>query len=257
MKRKRKYKIKKKKKQSFLKKIFFSFGVFLFLLVIACSAFYKFSPNFKIKGMEVVGSKTVSQEEIKKVAENLFVSSFNLFGQEIVLDNIFLSLSSKSDELLKQFPEIENINIKKDYSKGLIYLEILEKEPIAVWCDNIKCYLIDKKGSFVRNYNNENNYYTIKEVENDEYDKKNILACSLKVKEKIEKYGLKINEFLVYKEKFVLSKIGNCDIIFNLKDDFDWQVEKMEIVLKQDKYRNNLNNLNYIDLRFGNQAVVK
>jgi len=253
--RRKRSKKRSRKKNNIFKNIFFGFCGFLFLLIIIFSAIYQMSPNFKIKGLEVIGSETVPSDEVKKAAQDLFVSSFNIFGQEIVIDNIFLSFKGKTNELMKEFPEIENVVIKKDFSKGMIYLEIKEKEPAVTWCNNEKCFLLNKNASFIRNCDREGDYVLIQEKEEKEFNKQETINSIFQLDKKLREYGLNIEEYDLYSEKLIA--VSNCDFMFNLDDSFDWQIEKLEIVLKQERYLNNLNNFQYIDLRFGNQAVVK
>lgn len=253
--RRKRSKKRSRKKNNIFKKIFFGFCGFLFLLIVIFSAIYQMSPNFKIKGLEVIGSETLPNEEVKKAAQDLFVSSFNILGQKVVVDNIFLSFNGKTNELMKEFPEIENISIKKDFSKGMIYLEIKEKEPAVIWCNNEKCSLLDKNASFIRDCDREGDYILIQEKEEKEFNRQEIINSVSLLDKKLKDYGLNVEEYDLYSEKLIV--VSSCDFIFNFDDSFDWQVEKMEIVLKQDKYLNNLNNFQYIDLRFGNQAVVK
>jgi cell division septal protein FtsQ len=255
MKRRKYSKKRNSKKNNIFKKMFFAFCGFIFLLIIVFSALYQMAPNFKIKGLEIIGNETLPQEEVKKAAQDLFVSSFNILGQEIMVDNIFLSFKGKTNELMERFPEIENIIIKKDFSKGMIYLEIQEKEPAVIWCDNQECSLLDKKASFIRNSNREEGFVLIQEKEEREFNKQETINSVLKLDKKLKEYNLNTQEYDLFLEKLVA--VNNCNFIFNLDDSFDWQVEKIDIVLKQEKYINNLNNYQYIDLRFGNQAIVK
>ncbi len=255
--KKRKRKYTRRKKNTLLKKVFFSFCGLLFFLVIIFSALYKLSPNFEIKGMEITGTQTLSQDEIKEAAESLFISSFNVLGKDVVIDNIFLSFKGKINELMERFPEIENVSIKKDFSQGMIYLEIKEKEPAIIWCDQEKCSLLDKKASFIRNCDKGNDFIIIQEMDGEEYKKQEVINSTFLLSKKLGEYNLKIGECSLYSEKFIVNNINGCNIIFNLNDDFDWQLEKIDTVLKQTKYLNNLSNFDYIDLRFGNQAVIK
>lgn len=253
MKRKRKY----KKKNNKLKKLFLGFLGLLFFLVIAFSALYQYLPNFKIKGFEIVGTETLSSEDLKKEAEDLFVSSFNVFGQELVIDNIFLSFKNKTGELMKRFPEIESVSVKKDFSKSVIYLEIKEKEPAIIWCDNEKCSLLDKKASFIRDCDKNEGFSIIEERDEMSIEKQQVIDSVFILEEKLSHYNLKPEKYFLYSERLVANNVNGCDIIFNIDQEFDWQIEKMETILKQDKYFSTLNTFEYIDLRFGNQAVVK
>jgi len=252
MKRKR----RRKKKKSIFNKLFLGFFSFIVFVVILFSALYKFSPNLKIKGFEIIGAETVSSEEVKKEAQTLFISSFNFLGQEITIDNILFSFK-KGEELLKMFPEIESISVKKDFSKSIIYLEIKEKEPAIIWCNYEKCSLFNKEASFIRDCEKSNDWPIIKEEDKNDYIKEEAISAVLKIEKILKEYNLKPEQYLLYSEKIIADNVNNCDIIFNLDNDFDWQLEKMETVLKQEKYLSQLSTFSYIDLRFGNQAIVK
>lgn len=259
MKKRRRIK-KRKAKKNFLKKFFFGLALIVFSFVLSAVALYYFSPDMRIKGLEIVGGKTVSQDDIKEAAQDLFVYSFNFLGREIVINNIFVSLDGKSSKLMERFPEIESISIKKDYVKGLVYLEILEKEPVATWCDNDNCSLVDRKGSFIKSCSKEenNDLILIEEAEKaGDLKKEEVIGSALSLREKMKKYGLEAKIFSLFSDKFVLEDVRGCDFIFNLNDDFDWQIEKLQVVLDQDEYLSNLSAFQHIDLRFGNQAVVK
>ncbi|MDD5696486.1 MAG: hypothetical protein PHO90_00740 [Candidatus Pacebacteria bacterium] len=258
--KRRRYAKRKRKKKSFLSKLFFGLALIVFSFGLGIFILYRFSPDMMIKGVEIVGGRTVSQDDIKDVAQELFVSSFNFLGREVAINNIFVSLEGKADKLLEQFPEIESVSIKKDYVKGLVYLEILEKEPAAVWCSNGNCSLVDGKGSFIRSCPREenNDLVLIEEKEKGSgLDKEEAVSASLYLNEKMKKYGLEAKIFSLFPDKLVLEDVRGCDFIFSPSDDFDWQVEKMEAVLDQGEYLNNLSAFQYIELRWGNQAVVK
>jgi len=241
-------------------KLFFGLALIVFSFVLGAFVLYRLSPDMMIKGVEIVGGKTVSNDDIKKVAQELFVSSFNFLGREVSVNNIFVSLEGKSSKLLEQFPEIESIGIKKDYVKGLVYLEILEKEPAAVWYENGSCSLIDGKGSFIRSCSGgeSSDLVLIEEKEKgSDLNKGEVISAALSLREEMNGYGLEAKNFSLFPDKFVLEDMKGCDFIFSLGDDFDWQIEKMEAVLDQGGYLNNLENFQHIELRWGNQAVVK
>ena len=88
-------------------------------------------------------------------------------------------------------------------------------------------------------------------------EKKDSLTCFDKIKGELAKNSINVLFFDVYKDKTLVRSNLNCDIIFNIEGDLDWQIEKLGIVLKNDKYSKDLNKLEYIDLRFGNQAIIK
>lgn len=254
MKKKRRYtKIRKRRKNKLLPGL----ALVGFSLLLGFGAFYYFSSDFSIKGIEVAGAETVSQDEIKKAAQELF-SSFIFLGKEITMDNIFVSLEGKTNKLLEEFPEIERINIKKDYAKGIVYLEVLEKEPVVAWKENGECSLLDAKGSLVRQCSDQDNLAIIEQKEEiEKLDKKEAISSVLSLKKEFEHYGLEAESFSLFIDKLVVEDLRGCDFIFSLGDNFDWQIEKMQTILNQKKYLDNLEGFQYIELRWGNQAVVK
>ncbi len=255
MKKKRKHAKTRRRKKN---KLLLGLALIGGSLLLGFGALYYFSPELSIKGVEVVGATTVPQEEVKKAAQELFSSSFNFLGKEITIDNIFVSLEGRANKLLEEFPEIEKVNIKKDYTKGIVYIEVLEKEPVAVWKENGKCSLLDAKGSFVKQCSGQDNFVIIEQKEEIEnLNKEEAIKAVLTLKKELEHYDLKAENFSFFADKLVAEDLKGCDFIFSLGDDFDWQIEKMQTILNQEKYLNNLESFQYIELRWGNQAVVK
>ncbi|MDD5098108.1 MAG: FtsQ-type POTRA domain-containing protein [Candidatus Pacebacteria bacterium] len=260
----------KKRKKGFLPKLFFSVGIFSSIIVLSAGAFLLFSPRFQIKELSVVGNNDISTDDIKKIATEQMQKSFSLLGKEIKTESIFLSVAGEINILKQTFPQIESIAIKKNFPNGL-FLEITEKTPYANWCEQYegsKCYLVDKKGSFIKDIQeNKEGLMLVNEKEKYEnMEKKEILACLDKISGGLAENSISTVSFNIFKDRVVVRSNLSCDIIFKLKGDIDsdwkienldWQIEKLGYLLKDGNYTKDLNKLEYIDLRDGNKVNIK
>lgn len=258
----KKRKISRRKKRVF-NNLYFSFSVFASILILSTLGFLLFSPRFQIQTMTVSGNNNISTEELEKVAGEKTKISFSFMGFDVSTASIFLFGKGGADVLMENFPEIEKVVIKKNFPNG-VSLEVVEKTPFAVWTDvfdDSKRYVVDEKGSFIKDYEDREEYSSLMMVSQKEkikdLDKKDVLSkLSLIVKD-LNDSSIKVSSFDMYEEKVSVSSNVNCLVIFNINDDLEWQIEKLGIVLKNPKYSSDLNKLKYIDLRFGNQAIIK
>jgi cell division septal protein FtsQ len=260
---KAKRRITRRRKKSIFTNFYFSFSVFASIILLSGAGFLLFSPKFQISQLSVTGNNNISTEDLEKVAQDKLKTSFSVLGMDISTESIFLSMGSGVSSLMESFPEIEKITIKKNFPNG-ISLQIVEKTPYAVWTDEFdgsKCYLVDKNGSYIKDYEEKEEYSSLLKIsEKEEFTaltKKEVLESLSKIQSKLKNNSIDINGFDIYKEKVVAKSSLSCQIYFNISDDLDWQIEKLGIVLGNSKYSGNLNSYKYIDLRFGNQAIIK
>ncbi|MFA5087174.1 MAG: hypothetical protein WC470_02645 [Candidatus Paceibacterota bacterium] len=265
IKRKLKTSKRKRKKANFLSRFYFSLiGAFLFLGIFAFGIIY--SSQFTIKDIKAGGLSAVSNEQLTQAIKDKLTLSYNLFGKQITMENFLVPQSKKMNSVLMEFPEIESVDIKKDYINKSITFEVKKKQPVAAWKEIFtgSCYLVDKNGGFIKSCANDlpSGLFVVQEekdiCKNDAEFKKNAVVAGAAILKQTAKYNIPANVFsLLSKDKLSLNLGNGCQIYFNILDDLDWQLEKMAIVLKQSRYYSNLNTLQYIDLRFGNQAIIK
>ncbi|PIW92789.1 MAG: hypothetical protein COZ88_00305, partial [Candidatus Nealsonbacteria bacterium CG_4_8_14_3_um_filter_34_13] len=67
----------------------------------------------------------------------------------------------------------------------------------------------------------------------------------------------KIEKFIIFSDKLAVKMPQGLQIFLNPEENLDWQLEKLKILLKEKISKDALKNLEYIDLRFGNQAIIK
>lgn len=266
MKRRTKIKrrITRRRKKNIFTNFYFSFSVFASIIILSAAGFLLFSSRFQISKLSVSGNSNISTEDLEQAAQKKLKTSFSFLGMDISTESIFLSASGAVTAITESFPEIEKVTIKKNFPNG-VSVEVVEKTPYAVWIDefdSFKCYLIDNKGSYIKNCAEGGDYSSLIKVnEKDDLkdlDKKDALQSFEKISEKLKVNSIVVTAFNIYNGKTIIDSNLACKIIFNISgDDLDWQIEKLGIVLTDNKYSSEINKLEYIDLRFGNQAIIR
>ena len=121
--------------------------------------------------------------------------------------------------------------------------------------------MVDKPGTYIKNYDSSDastaSLIKIYEKENiSSMSKKDILSYLEKIEGSLNQQ-ITVSDFNLFQDKVTVDTNLKCQLIFVLDDTLDWQIEKLGIVLKNDQYSSKLNTMSYIDLRFGNQAIIK
>ena len=215
-----------------------------------------FSSVFQVKNIDISETEKVPTEEIN-----------NIISDNI--GNIFLAnLKDISQKIIDRFPQIDNVVIKRKLPDKLI-TKIVERQPIAIFCkpsidsslkifgtrENKDCYYIDNKG-IVFEEAGEKDLPIIKiqnpvyrpifgrEVIGNEYLKK-LLTINYDIKD------IGVSElYPVSENRLDVKTSENWNIYFNTKGNIDWQVEKLNVLLKEKLPVEERTNLEYIDLRF-------
>lgn len=147
----------------------------LIALIFFVAYFIFFSEFFIIKKIDINGNKTISNESIEEIIKN---ESSNPILAVFPGNNFFLTSEKKIKErLLSEFSEIKTITIKKKLP-NTIKAEIIEKNPLILWCRIENCYYLDAKGTAFMAESNSAEIYK---------DKKFIkIIEELEIKEEIE-----------------------------------------------------------------------
>jgi len=262
----KKRKMSRRRKKSIFTNFYFSFSVFASIIVLSTAGFLLFSPRFQISQLSVSGNSNIATEDLERVAQEKLKTSFSILGMDISTESIFLSMGKGTNSLMEAFPEIEKVTVKKNFPNG-VSLQVVEKTPYAVWTDefdNSKCYLVDKNGTYIKNYAEKEEYASLIKInekeEIEKVNKKDILNSISKIESELAKYSIIVTGFDLYKSEVVIVQTTSlCKIIFYIgKDevtyaDLDWQIEKLA-TLSKNGYLNNLSSLKYIKLIWGNQT---
>ncbi|MDO8743201.1 MAG: FtsQ-type POTRA domain-containing protein, partial [Candidatus Azambacteria bacterium] len=118
--------------------------ILFWFFFVAASLFiawaFFFSPFFKITEIKLPENDFVTDNDIRKI---IIGSKFLDLGENLFV----LSKNRIKSDLAATFPDLTNINIKKEFFHSLI-INFEERIQIGIWCqlqaDN--CYYFDKEG---------------------------------------------------------------------------------------------------------------
>ena len=242
-------------------------GVFflILLLILILAYIFLFSPLFKIKSIDILGNKEVSEEQIK-----------NYFNYK----NIFLFTEAKiKADLVRKIPKIVDIRVKKDIKdifKRKIKLIIQEREKIGIVCQmdsssaeaiEDKCFYIDKEGVVFENalQTSGSLILLIKDYSQREFVlgkklfEENLINNILEIRENLFlETGIKSLDFNILSfppnDLKVMTNEG-WYIIFSLERNINSQITALKAALEEKIQKRE--NLEYIDLRIENRIYYK
>lgn len=129
------YRIKKKK--SIFRNRFFWLSILVLLFFGVMFYLICFAPFFQIKEIKIIGTQKVSTTDLENFIEKKITQKFLLSQSK----SIFLIKSSKiKSDILKNFPQIEDENLKMKFPNILI-LEIKERKEIGCYCRKTTIFL--------------------------------------------------------------------------------------------------------------------
>lgn len=252
----------KKKRYSFnlqrSKKKIFSF----FLLIVFSSIFlylFFFSPYFQIETISIYNAKTVDQNKVINLVKKETKHRFLFLESESIL---ILNKKEIKNDILNDFPKIENVKIKRDFPHEVI-IYITERLPVAIFCNqNNHCYLLDKNG-VIFDFAKNNNFFIIKD--NSGKKKLNLgnqvmsqetVSKILKIKDSVKTISFK-SLSIEEDHKFSFHSLEGPEIYFDLNEDINQQIFDLNSFFKKYFPDGELEKVDYIDVRFGNRVFWK
>src|SRR3989338_186144 len=263
---------KSKRRKSFLHGPFFWFFILLLLILTGIGDLVICSNFFEVKSIEISGHEKISPEEIIRTLEEKIEHKIVFFESK----SVFLFRSSDLIKAIsKKYPGIEKTTIKRRFPSGLT-VEIKERQPAALFCQNDQCLYVDKNGVIFQEENVENaGKLLILRPENAITDiflgkvviNKEQFDLLIKITDAISgNLQIPTKELLIQNESQNItedidrSKVKTqegWDIYFDLKNNVDWQIIKLSSVLEKEIPQEKRGDLEYVDLRIGNFAPYK
>ena len=259
---------RKKKRVSFLRKrhFWYATGLLFFLTFL----FYTvvFSPWLEIQNVEVQGTKEIPIEHIVVAAENSFWQGFLGIPQNSTL---LVDTKALKANLLNSFPAISQVSLSRSLPKTLV-INIQEREQVAIWCLPVQagkedlCVALDSRGVAYKEIDEKSAYVVFYSEGNpvlgQELMVPSLLSVLLSFKETFERAGESAQLSTV---AFEIGQRGQVkaltqrgwEILLDLEVDITWQITKLQMVLKEKAPVEKRGDLEYIDLRFGDQAYLK
>ncbi len=265
------YRVKKKK--PIFRNRFFWLGILIFVVIIGIFYLICFSAFFQIKEIKISGNSAfaeasadkqkVSIEDIRNVIEKEVEQKFLFWPSKSIF---LINLKEINEMVLEEFPQLAKVNLKRSFPDTML-IEIEERKPVAIFLQNENIFFIDREGIIFEQVVDvkpqqiiTRNLDATKELKlGEKVIEKELLSKILEIEFKL-KTDLKIEspEILVVSEERLNVKTSEgWEIYFNLEGDINWQLTKLGAVLEKEIPLERREDLEYIDLRFGNLAPFK
>jgi len=258
----KRYRPKVKRKKSIFKNRFFWISCLVLVILGVFFYFLFFSSFFQVKKIIISGNERVSEKEIQDIIQKNLKKRFLFFSTE----SIFLTnLNKVKKDILSNFPQISDIEISRRFP-DVLNIIVLERIEVAKFCRLDNCFSLSSDGVIFKENQSKENLIEIEDKREiilsfnlgQKIIEKENLEKILKIQKYIsEEFEFGIKKFILFNEKLVVQTTENWEIYFNLNEDLDWQLTKLDLVLKEKIPSQKRRNLEYIELRFGDLATYK
>ncbi|OHA67880.1 MAG: hypothetical protein A3C82_00470 [Candidatus Wildermuthbacteria bacterium RIFCSPHIGHO2_02_FULL_47_12] len=259
---------KVKKQQTFLKNRFFLFGVGAALCAELLLYGIAFFPLVQIHAVQVEGNKEVSKNVIEGFIFERLWRTFLLAPTA----SIFLAdTQSMQSALVRAIPELETVHIQRKFP-DILTIAVQERGVAALWCwpaqegQESYCAALDKQGMAFKKADpllggikiyGQGQALNLREVA----VKPDVLEAIAYFAREAKRRSLFLQEelsFEIVSENQINVHTGEeWSVYFTHTQDFSWQVTKLQSVLEGKIPPEKRKKLEYIDVRFGNQAYFK
>jgi len=250
-----------KRKKSILKSRFFWLTSLILIVFGVVFYFLIFSPFFQVEKIIVSGEEKVSKEEIKELIKRnlekkiLFCKTKSIF---------LVNLNQIRKDILNNSPQLAEVEISQGFPDALDVI-VIERLALANFCQNEKCFLLDNKGIIFEEIEPQTNLIKIIDGQKEKMPKlgeqmieRDYLEKILKIKKYLfEELKLGTKEFLVFSQRLNVKTDEDWEIYFDPRGDLNWQLTKLNSVLKEKIPPEKRKNLEYIELRFGDLAAFR
>ncbi|MDI6602756.1 MAG: FtsQ-type POTRA domain-containing protein [Patescibacteria group bacterium] len=260
------YRVKKKKSILIWKNRFFWLGILI--LIIFGGIFYLifFHSFFQVKVIKISGNQKVATEDLENLLNQKIIHPPPFFWWRASKSIFLVNFGEIRKEILKSLPQIEEIALKRKFPDTIL-VQVKERKPTAVFCQNATCFFIDKYGIIfepdvdvtrkdlvtLRKERKEEMSLGEKIIAKEQLSK--ILEVEAKLKNELKILSEEI--LVISEERFNAKTLEGWQIYFNFQEDLEWQLTKLKAVLEEEIPQEKRKNLEYIDVRFGNFAPYK
>ena len=252
-----------KRKKPIYRNRFFWLGLLVLIFLLSTFYFLFLSPTFQVEKIIITGEDKVSTDALKSLIEKKLENKILFFKTK----SIFLvNLDKIKKEILENFPQISEVEIKKGFLDSLSVV-VIERLGIASWCQMEQCFLLDNEGIIFEEAFPEINLTKIinkqssipPKIGEKVIEKEKLSQIVLKIASELKtSLEIPIKEFQISAEdKLIALTEENWEIYFNLQGDIDWQITKLRAVLEEKIPPERRKDLEYIDVQFGNYAPFK
>lgn len=243
-------KIKRKRRKT--KKIIFC-SILFFLTFLSLIYLVVFSPLFFITNIEIKNQKgNLSAKIYSYLLKNTAKRFFGLTINSL----IFINSKKIEQKILKDFPQLKNVKIKRVFLKRTLSLSYKEREMSFLIKDITgNLFSLGKDGVVIgllkRNYQKDLPIIKVnKKTKVGERVFQKILLEKVYQIINFLKKDLKIKEILVKEKELTLKTEFGFKIYFSLEKSISLQLIQLQLLLTEEIPLEKRKNLDYIDLRF-------
>jgi len=239
-----------------------SFWLVIFVLILFSSLLYLLflADYFQIKEINIAGLQQVSEEALNSLVKSHLENKILFFSTK----SIFSVNSNKiKEEALKKIPLIAQIEIRRNFPDAL-NVSVTERKGLATFCQESTCFSLDKEGIiFEIDDSLQPLIRTLipnEEIKlGDKVIEKEKLTQLLEINSYLEKnLNIPAKEFLISSlEKLQVITQEGWELYLNPQEDIKWQLTKLKVLLDEKIPPEKRNDLEWIELRFGNFANPK
>ncbi len=255
----RPYRVKRRK--SILENKILWLTILIFIISGSVFYFFTFSKILQVKKIIVNGERNSLVRQVETFVKNetktrvLFFETNNIF---------FVNLNKIKSDILTKFPEVAELKIKRNLFDTL-NIDIRERKGVLFFYQEDKYFLLDKEGvAFDKIKDNKLNLTVIEKSHfkrvslGEEVIKKELVSEILKIISEFNTLKIPIKNILIVSDDRInVRTIEDWEVYLNPKTDLDWQLKKLKAVLAEEIPKEKRNNLDYIELRFGDLAPYK
>lgn len=219
---------------------------------------------FQVQRVFVQGSS-----KAEEMASHLqkFIPSRVLF---LETKSIFLSERNNMEQfVLEQFPEVEHARVFRDFPATLS-VRVIERKEVAQWCAQDLCFALDSNGVIFRR-DELRTSMRISSATGSQHTvlgeyviEVSLLSILLDFQKRLQELDLLkttqarvLSAQVISKERVNFLVSEGWKVFFNPQDSLDWQLTKLRLVLEKKIPAEKKGALEYVDVRFGNQAYLK
>ena len=254
-----------KKKGSILKNRFFWLGVSIAVFTELLLYLVVLLPLFQIQEVRVKENIEVSENKIKSVVLQDLWKRFLFFPTASIL---LADTQGIGDNLLETLLELETVSIQRKFPNVLV-VSVQEKRTVALWCKESRCFALDNEGVAFKKAHVSTDFPVITSLreapENlgETVVTKDALLAVLDFSREMKRRSLLLgNEVsvrfrIVSENQIDAATPEGWSIYFTRTQDLFWQITKLQTVLENKIPPEKRRKLEYIDVRFGDQAYLK
>ncbi len=119
-------------------------GVVLVVTLLSVGFWYFWNSSyFSLTHIVVAGENKLREEDLLKVVDRVLTPKYlGLLSRRV---NWFYPREELRQKLAEEFPELFSVG-SANSSFGALWIEVAEREPVALWCQELKCYFMDETG---------------------------------------------------------------------------------------------------------------